>query len=116
MAEKDWQADIERLRERERKARAVLGVSEEADAAAIRQAYRRASLAHHPDANPQDKGAAERFRLIHCAYRFLSRGEACDELGRVGVSSEGTTDEKHQRDSAWGYWCWFREEFFDGFL
>jgi hypothetical protein len=53
----------------------LLGVAPEADTAAIRKAYHRLALLHHPDRNPGDAGAAERFRQISEAYRILSDPE-----------------------------------------
>lgn len=42
-------------------------------AAAIRRAYRRLSLVHHPDKNPQDRdGASKRFQRLAAAYEILS--------------------------------------------
>src|SRR5688572_6389423 len=50
----------------------LLGVTRDADPAAIRKAYHRLAMLHHPDRNPGDDKAAERFRLIHEAYQVLS--------------------------------------------
>ena len=46
----------------------VLGVPKDADASAIKKAYRRMAMEHHPDRNPGDKDAEEKFKelsLIH---------------------------------------------------
>ncbi|HEY7070601.1 MAG TPA: J domain-containing protein, partial [Acidimicrobiales bacterium] len=50
----------------------VLGVGDYATADEIRQAYRRRARDHHPDANPQDSAAGERFRRVALAYQVLS--------------------------------------------
>ncbi len=50
---------------------AVLGLSEDADAAAVRRAYRRLARDCHPDANPGDPRAAERFLTLAAAYAVL---------------------------------------------
>jgi hypothetical protein len=50
----------------------VLGVGVHATADEIRQAYRRRARDHHPDANPQDSAAGERFRQVALAYQVLS--------------------------------------------
>ncbi len=50
----------------------VLGVARGADPQRIRQAYRRLARKHHPDLNPGDGAAAERFRRIGEAYEVLS--------------------------------------------
>jgi curved DNA-binding protein CbpA len=49
-----------------------LGVPKEATADDIRRAYRRLARKHHPDANPDDPAAGERFKEIQRAYELLS--------------------------------------------
>ncbi|MGH7264210.1 MAG: DnaJ domain-containing protein, partial [Candidatus Rokuibacteriota bacterium] len=53
----------------------VLGVAKSADAAAIKQAYRRLARKYHPDQNPGDKTAVERFKEVAEAYEVLSDPE-----------------------------------------
>ncbi|MYF76213.1 MAG: J domain-containing protein [Acidobacteria bacterium] len=63
---------------------AVLGVRKQADAQAIKQAYRRLARKHHPDLNPGDHQAVERFKEIGEAYEVLSdpdRRRRYDQLG-----------------------------------
>ena len=50
----------------------VLGVSRGADEAEIKKAYRRMARKNHPDVNPGDKAAEERFKNIQEAYDVLS--------------------------------------------
>lgn len=50
----------------------VLGVSESADQKAIRQAYRKLARQYHPDVNPGDKAAEERFKEVNEANEVLS--------------------------------------------
>jgi molecular chaperone DnaJ len=50
----------------------ILGVAENASAAEIKKAYRKLAKQYHPDANPNDNGAAERFKEISEAYSVLS--------------------------------------------
>lgn len=50
----------------------VLGVPREADADDIKRAFRKLARDTHPDANPDDPGAEERFREIAEAYEVLS--------------------------------------------
>ena len=54
----------------------VLGVSREASDTEIKKAYRRLARSHHPDANPEDGGAEERFKELTEAYEVLSNAEA----------------------------------------
>lgn len=54
---------------------ATLGVDAAAPAEAIKQAYRRLALAYHPDRNPDDARAAERFRDVQSAYDALVDAE-----------------------------------------
>ena len=60
---------------------AVLGLPEDADAAAVRRAYRRLARACHPDANPDDPQAAERFLTLAAAY--ASAGRFDDGVGEL---------------------------------
>ena len=50
---------------------AVLGVARDASADEIRAAYRRAARASHPDVNPGDESAHERFKRVQLAYEVL---------------------------------------------
>jgi hypothetical protein len=53
------------------KARRTLGLPEKASLDEIKACYRRLSLGHHPDRNPDDAGAEERFRNVARAYEIL---------------------------------------------
>ena len=62
---------------------AILGLSPDADEQAIKQAYRKLARQYHPDVNPGDKKAEERFKEINEAYQALSdpeRRRKYDEL------------------------------------
>ncbi|KAI1646106.1 uncharacterized protein F4817DRAFT_341207 [Daldinia loculata] len=50
----------------------ILGVGKDADESAIKKAYRKLAIRHHPDKNPNDDAAAERFKDIGEAYETLS--------------------------------------------
>ncbi|AFV77070.1 DnaJ-class molecular chaperone with C-terminal Zn finger domain [Thermus oshimai JL-2] len=54
---------------------AILGVSREATQEEIKRAYRQLALKYHPDRNPGDKAAEERFKEINEAYAVLSDPE-----------------------------------------
>ena len=77
----------------------VLGLSREASEAEIKKAYRRLARDHHPDANPEDPGAEERFKELTEAYEVLSNPEsrrAYDTYGhqipRAGAGTRGAGD------------------------
>ena len=50
----------------------LLGIRSDATPAQIRSAYRRAARTHHPDLNPGDTDAADRFKQVQEAYEVLS--------------------------------------------
>ena len=50
----------------------VLGVAKDADAAAIKRAYRKLAKKYHPDSNPGDKTAEQMFKDVNEAYDVLS--------------------------------------------
>ena len=53
----------------------ILGVSRSASERDIKQAYRKLARQHHPDVNPGDKSAEEKFKQINEAYEVLSDKE-----------------------------------------
>lgn len=53
----------------------ILGVEKDADDTQIKKAYRKLAIIHHPDKNPDDESAAERFKDIGEAYETLSDSE-----------------------------------------
>ncbi|MDY7116271.1 molecular chaperone DnaJ [Halomonas sp. SSL-5] len=69
----------------------VLGVERGADTKEIKKAYRRLAQKFHPDRNPDDDSAAEKFREVSEAYEVLSDGEkraAYDQFGHAGVDGQ----------------------------
>lgn len=65
----------------------ILNISPEASGEEIKKAYRKLALETHPDRNPGDLGAEERFKKINEAYGVLSDGEKrsqYDQYRRVG--------------------------------
>jgi len=70
----------------------VLGVSDTASAKDIKSAYRKLSRQYHPDANPGDDAAEERFKEISAAYDVVGdpeRRKEYDEVRRLGPASAG---------------------------
>src|SRR5215213_2431522 len=68
----------------------VLGVSRGANEAEIKTAYRKLAVKYHPDKNPGDAAAEEKFKEAAEAYSVLSDGDQrrrYDRFGHAGVSS-----------------------------
>jgi molecular chaperone DnaJ len=61
----------------------TLGVDMEASPDDIKKAYRKLAQQHHPDANPEDPGAEDRFKEISEAYATLSDAEQRKEYNQV---------------------------------
>ena len=66
----------------------VLGVAREADNSAIKSAYRKLALKYHPDRNPGNKVAEDRFKEITQAYEILSDPSKRDRFDRTGSVGE----------------------------
>lgn len=66
----------------------VLGASRSATAEELKAAFRKAAAAHHPDRNPDDPQAAERFKEINQAYQVLSDPQRRSVYDRFGHSAE----------------------------
>ena len=67
---------------------AVLGVSASASQDEIKKQYRKLAAKHHPDKNPTDSKAADRFKDISEAYQVLGDAEKrkqYDEMRRLGA-------------------------------
>jgi curved DNA-binding protein len=62
----------------------ILGLSRNASAEEIRKAYRKLAMQYHPDRNPDDKQAEERFKEINEAYQVLNDPQKRAHYDRVG--------------------------------
>ncbi|MBI5856237.1 MAG: molecular chaperone DnaJ [Sphingobacteriales bacterium] len=70
----------------------ILGVNKSASADEIKKAYRKVAMQYHPDRNPGDKTAEEKFKEAAEAYEVLSDADKkaqYDRYGHAGVSGNG---------------------------
>ena len=65
----------------------VLGVKKDATEAEIKKAYRKLAREHHPDRNPGDKVAEERFKEVQGAYDVLSDADKRKEYDTFGSAN-----------------------------
>jgi len=64
----------------------VLGIKKEASADEIKKAFRKKAMQYHPDKNPGDKAAEEKFKEINEAYEILSDTDKRDKYDRFGFA------------------------------
>ncbi len=67
----------------------VLGVSKSASAEEIKKAYRKVAMQYHPDRNPGDKAAEEKFKEAAEAYEVLSDSDKKAQYDRFGHAGVG---------------------------
>lgn len=70
----------------------ILEIERTSDKEIIKKAYRKLALKYHPDRNPDDKSAEERFKQINEAYEILSDDEKrqiYDRYGKYGLERQG---------------------------
>jgi molecular chaperone DnaJ len=67
----------------------VLGLQRNATQADIKSAFRRQGAKHHPDRNPDDPGAVQRFKEINAGYQILSDPKKRTMFDRFGAAGLG---------------------------
>ena len=67
----------------------VLGVDRKASADQIKSAFRKLGAKHHPDRNPGDEGAVQRFKEINAAYQILNDPKKRALFDRFGAAGLG---------------------------
>jgi curved DNA-binding protein len=83
----------------------VLGVGKSADSKEIKKAYRKLARQYHPDVNPGNKAAEDKFKEVNEAYEVLSDPQKREKYDRFGSSWQ-----QYQRsggrpeDFDWGQW------------
>jgi DnaJ-class molecular chaperone len=70
----------------------ILGVKRDAKPEEIKKAYRRLARKYHPDVNPGDKSAEERFKLMSEAHDVLSDPKKRSVYDRCGHNPENLAD------------------------
>jgi len=70
----------------------VLEVSKDCSGAELKKAYRKLAMKYHPDRNPDNKEAEDKFKVINEAYQILSDDEKrsiYDRYGKAGLEGQG---------------------------
>ena len=80
------------MAEQQRDLYEVLGVDKSADEATIKKAYRKLAKKYHPDANPGDQQAEQKFKEATNAYAILSdadKRKQYDQFGHAAFENGG---------------------------
>ncbi len=70
----------------------ILEVTKESSGAELKKAYRKLAMQYHPDRNPNDKEAEDKFKLVNEAYQVLSdesKRSIYDRYGKAGFDGQG---------------------------
>lgn len=85
---------------------AVLGLTRNATEDDIRRSFRKLAKELHPDLNPGDKAAAERFKKVTAAYELLSDPERRKRYDRGEIDASGEPRRAYQPHGAGGPFSW----------
>lgn len=84
----------------------ILGVSKEASQSEIKSAYRKLAVKYHPDKNPGDKAAEEKFKSITAAYEVLSDETKRRQYDYYGSASSYDTTGSYSSSAGGAYGNW----------
>lgn len=83
----------------------ILGIDRDANQDAIKNAYRKAAQKYHPDVNPDDPKAEERFKDVSAAYAVLSdvqRRKDYDQFGEIALDPNFDAEAARRAQAAFG--------------
>lgn len=80
----------------------VLGVSKSADESEIKKAYKKLARQYHPDLNPNNKDAEQKFKEVSEAYAILSDSEKRSKYDRFGSGNFGSDFDRAWQQSSRG--------------
>lgn len=82
----------------------ILGVERSASADEVRKAYRKLAMQYHPDRNPGDKTAEEKFKEINEAYQVLSDPQKRSRYDQLGSAYSNWQQRGAPGDFDWSQW------------
>jgi curved DNA-binding protein len=83
---------------------AELNLTPEADEKAIKQAYRKLARQYHPDVNPNDQSAEERFKAVNEAYQVLSDPQKRERYDQMRQQRHTWQHFGGDSNTDWGQW------------
>lgn len=86
----------------------ILGVARKASTDEIRKAYRKLALQYHPDHNPGDKQAEERFKEINEAYQVLNDSQKRAHYDRMGSAYSSWQQRGGRQGGGFDFGQWSR--------